>query len=213
LIEIWFLLFLIIHIRNKFIHNLEKNNIYIYQKYNFRQLLKHWSIYPPMIMLFTYCVLEILYFNNYYQISKYTNIFKSITILSYFGLVCKYDLYDSMYDKYKGKGFISFITSPFVLAIICLFIGYFINYIAISMNSGHMPVFPSYTFFTGYTDIEEFTKDSFYILGDHTSKAIIFCDTIDIFYSNLSIGDLFVRCYVFIILFFSVKKSNKNLTK
>ena len=214
MIETWFLLFLIIYIRNKFIHNLEKNNIYIYQKYKFKQLLNHWSVYPPMIMLVAYCILEILYFNNYYQIAEYTNIFKAITILSFFGLVCQYELYDSMYDKYKGKGLISFVTSSFILAIVCLFIGYSLNWVAIVANGYHMPVFPTMTISTGYTDLNEFTKDSFYILGGYDSKMIPLCDIFDLFgYSNLSLGDLFARCYVFIILFFSVKKSNKKLNK
>ena len=213
MIETWFLVFLIIYIRNKFIHNLERNNIYIYQKYKIKPFLKHYSSWFPILMLLLYIILEILIFNNYYKIIEYTNIFKAITILSFFGLICQYELYDSMYDKYKGKGLKAFVTSPFILAIICLFVGYSLNYVAIVSNGGHMPVFVSNTYFSGYTDIEEFTKDSFYILGDHTSKAIPLCDTIDIFYSNLSIGDLFIRCYAFIILFFSLKKSNKKLNK
>jgi len=164
-------------------------------------------------MLCAYIILEIMYFNNCYYISGYTNLFKAITLFSYLGLIYQYELYDSMYDKYKGKGLIAFITSPFILAISCLFIGYLLNYIAIVLNSGHMPVFPSNTYFTSYTDIEEFTKDSFYILGNHTSKAIPLCDTIDIFYSNLSLGDLFIRGYTFIVLYFSIKMNQKYFNK
>ena len=165
-------------------------------------------------MLLLYIILEILYFNNYYFIAEYTNIFKALTILSFFGLICQYELYDSIYDKYKGKGLKAFLTSPFILAIVCLFIGYGLNYIAIVTNGGHMPVFPTMTISTGYTDLNEFTKDSFYILGGYDSKMIPLCDIFDLFgYSNLSLGDLFIRCYAFIILFFSLKKSNKKLKK
>jgi hypothetical protein len=113
-------------------------------------------------------------------------------------------------QKYEDKGLIGFITSPFILAIVCLCIGYLLNFIAIQANGGHMPVFASNTYFSGYTTIESIAQDKFYILGDHTSKAIPLCDTIDIFYSNLSIGDVFVRCYTYIILFFSIKFSNKK---
>ena len=151
-----------------------------------------------------------IFLDNYW-ITQYGNIVKSITILSYFGLVCKYNLYDSAFEKYKNKGLIGFLTSPFMFAIVALGIGYLLNYIAITANGGHMPVFPSYTYFTGYTDPESFTEDSFYILGDHTSKAIPLCDTIDIFYSNLSIGDVFVRGYAFILLYFSIRNANKTV--
>ena len=212
MIEVWVFLFIIVFIRNKFIQHLKSNNIYLYQQYKIKPFLKHKSSWLPLFMLFLYIVLEILYFNNYYQISEYTNIFKSITILSYFILICQYDLYDSMYDKYKGKGLKAFVTSPFMLAIVCLFIGYALNYIAIQANSGHMPVFPTMTISTGYTDINEFTKDSFYILGGYDSKMIPLCDIFDLFgYSNLSLGDLLIRCYAFVILFFSIKKLNEKI--
>jgi hypothetical protein len=149
-------------------------------------------------------------FNGYNPIERYGNIYKGITLFTYFGLIYHYELHNSMFEKYKDKGLKAFFTSPFMLAIVCLVIGYLLNYIAIAANSGHMPVFAYNTYFSGYTDINEFTQDSFYILGDYTSKAIPLCDTIDIFYSNLSIGDLFIRAYIFNILFWSVKNSNKK---
>lgn len=205
MIETWLLVFLVVYIHNKFVINLNNKGIFIYQKYNTKALFKNWAIYPPLVMLGVYIIVEIMIFCDNYWIVQYGNLIKQITLLTYLGLIIQYQLYNSMYQKYKGKGIIGFLTSPVVLAFVCLFFGYFLNYLAVQANLGHMPVFPSNTYFTGYTDVESFTKDGFYVLGDQNSKVIPLCDSIDIYYSNLSIGDLFVRAYIFIILFFSIR--------
>lgn len=179
------------------------------KKYNIKLIFKDWPIYFPLIMVITYIIFEIMIFNDIYWIAQYGTVFKQITLLSYFGLIYKYQLYDSMDINQKNE-FSRFIKSPFMIAIVCLLIGYLLNYLAIIANSGHMPVFPSNTYFTGYTDISSFTDDSFYVLGDSTSKVIPLCDTIDIFISNLSIGDIFVRFYVAILIYFSIKRININ---
>ena len=209
MIETWLILFLILFIRNKFIENLERNNCYLYKQYDMSLIFKHWSIIIPVFMLILYIIFEILILNKYYAFLPYCKLYKQITLFSYFGLVYKYDLCISMYQKYRDKELISFVTSPFILSILCLSIGYLLNYIAIQANFGHMPVFPSCTYSTGYTDINSFTKDTFYILGDNNSKLIPLCDIYDIYISNISIGDMFVRMNIFIILLFSIKKSNE----
>lgn len=209
MIETWFLVFLIVFLRNKFVQNLEKNNIYLYRQYNLKNIFKHWSIIPPLIMLIVYIIFEAMVFMDYRQIIEYGTVFKQITLLSYLALIVKYELYDSAFGECQKSEIKSFITSPFFFAVVCLSIGYLLNYAAISANGGHMPVFPDLTIATGYTDIDEFTDNSFYILGGFDSKMIPFCDILDIGFSNLSIGDVFVRMYAFIILYFSIKKSNK----
>lgn len=179
------------------------------KKLDVKLIFYDWPIWFPLSMVVIYLIAEIMIFNNNYWVTQYGTQIKEITLFSYLGLVLKYNLYFSDDDKQKNE-FVRFIKSPFIIAILCLIIGYFCNYIAITANSGHMPVFPSYTYFSGYTKISNFTKDSFYILGDYTTKAIWACDNIDIFYSNLSIGDVFVRCYSYILIVFSIKKVNKN---
>lgn len=178
------------------------------KKLNIKLIFCDWPIYFPLICLIGYIIFEVMIFNDQYWITQYGSIIKPVTLLSYFGLMYKYDLYQSM-DINKNE-LIRFFKSPFMVAIICLVIGYGLNFWAISANSGHMPVYPSYTYFTGYTDVSSFTENSFYILGDHTSKVIPLCDTIDIFYSNLSLGDVFVRIYVAILIYFSIKRVNEK---
>jgi len=209
MIETWMIIFLIVYIRNKHIQNLERNNCFIYKQYDMRLIFKNWSIVMPLLMLLFYIVFEILVLNQCYILLPYCKLIKSITLFSYFGLVYEYDLCNSIYQKYRDKGLISFITSPFILSILCLYIGYLTNYIAIQANFGHMPLFNDLSFWSDYTDIHNFTEDSFYILGDHNSKYIPFCDIIDLGYTTLSIGDVCVRLFPFIILLFSIKKSNE----
>ncbi|MCE5220164.1 MAG: DUF5317 domain-containing protein [Clostridium sp.] len=180
-----------------------------HKKLNIKLLFESWPIYLPLCMLCLYIIAEILIFNDQYWITQYGSQIKQITLLSYLGLVLKYKLYDS--ENTNQSELKRFLTSPFIIAIICLVIGYSMNFIAITMNSGHMPVFPSTTYFTGYTDSSSFTKDSFYVLGDSTSKAIPLCDIYDIYYSNLSLGDVFVRCYVFLLIYHSIRRINKNI--
>jgi hypothetical protein len=178
------------------------------KKLNIKLIFYDWPIYFPLICLIGYIVFEVMIFNDQYWITQYGTIIKPVTLLSYFGLMYKYNLY---YSQNKSKSeLVRFLISPFIIGIIFLVLGYIFNGIAILSNNGHMPVFPSYTYFTNYTDISSFTEDSFYILGDHTSKAIWACDCIDIFYSNLSLGDVFVRIYVAILIYFSIKRVNEK---
>jgi len=216
MIETWGMLFLIIWIRNKFIQKLERNKVYLWKQYDIKLLFKHWSIYPSFILLILYLILEVMMLNNIIWFLEYSTIIKQLTLLSFLSLVIEYELYDSYFEKYKGKGLIAFLTSPFIFCIINLCIGLILNYIAVFSNNGHMPIFLSFSYATGYADIQELTKDTFYILGDHTSKMIFFCDTLDILgLSNLSIGDLFVILCMTTILYCSVKKVNikNNNTK
>jgi len=209
MIETWGMLFLIIFIRNKFIQKLERNGVYLWKQYNINLIFKNWSFYPPIILLVLYLILEVMMLNNIIWFLEYSTIIKQLTLLSFLGLVIEYNLYDSYFEKYKENGLKAFLTSPFIFAMISLCIGLILNYIAVFSNNGHMPLFISFSYATGYADIQELTKDTFYILGDHTSKMIFLCDTIDLFgFSNLSIGDLFVILCMTTILYCSVKQTN-----
>ena len=209
MIETWLILFLIIFIRNKFIQKLERNGVYLWKQYNINLIFKNWSFYPPIILLVLYLILEVMMLNNIIWFLKYSTIIKQLTLLSFLGLVIEYNLYDSYFEKYKGNGLIAFLTSPFIFSMVSLCIGLILNYIAVFSNNGHMPLFISFSYATGYSDIQELTKDTFYILGDHTSKMIFLCDMIDLFgFSNLSIGDLFVILCMTTILYCSVKQTN-----
>lgn len=75
-----------------------------------------------------------------------------------------------------------------------------------------MPAFPSLTYFTGYLKGDTFSKiQDIHILGDSNVKLKYLSDFIDIGYSILSIGDIFIRVFVVIIIYVTVKKTNDEV--
>ena len=84
-------------------------------------------------------------------------------------------------------------------------------------NSGKMPVYPSLTYFTGYAKPEMFIDSAkygdFHILGDAYTKMIPLCDIFDVFgYCVMSIGDIIVRSFLFLVIYYCIKESNKITT-
>ena len=74
-----------------------------------------------------------------------------------------------------------------------------------------MPVFPNLSYWTGYANREAFSKvNDIHILGSATTKFKILTDVIDLGYCVLSIGDVFIRVFAFIIIFKAIEESNKN---
>ena len=109
---------------------------------------------------------------------------------------------------YKFIIFLVFKYEIYNIALIgaaCVFGGGILNDLAIKANGGFMPVFPSISYITGYVKPESFNvvKD-IHVLGSSASKFKILTDYIDLGYSILSVGDVFV----FLVIFYSIKKSN-----
>ncbi len=95
-----------------------------------------------------------------------------------------------------------------------MLIGGGLNDIVIKANDGFMPVFPTLSYLTGYAKPEAFVivKD-IHMLGNSQTKLKILTDFIDLGYSILSIGDVFIRAFVFIIIYTSIKKINNQRRK
>jgi len=160
--------------------------------YKLKPLFKSWTIYPIIVFMVMYIILEVLIFTGNYSLVKYTNIFKITYLCSFLILIIKYKLYIS-----------AVIGSTFVL------IGGELNNIAISANNGKMPVFPSFTYLTGYITKNSFTNImDIHVLGNSLVKLKLLTDIIDVGYSILSIGDVFIRIFPFLIIYFAVKNSN-----
>jgi hypothetical protein len=92
---------------------------------------------------------------------------------------------------------------------IFIFIGSILNDIAIKYNNGKMPVFPKLSYWTGYVKEDSFTKiNDIHVWGNSSTKLKFLTDIIDTGYSILSIGDVFIRVFVFIIIFNVIKHIN-----
>lgn len=165
------------------------------KKFKIKPLFKSWAIYPVLFMELIYLIVQANIFMENYVVIKYSGILKSIYLCSYLPSIFVYKQYIS-----------AIIGSGFVI------LGGLLNDIAIAANNGYMPVFPSLSYITGYAKIDAFDKvNDIHILGSASTKLKLLTDIFDIGYSVLSLGDIFIRGFVFIIIYNVVK--SLNLTK
>jgi hypothetical protein len=140
---------------------------------------------------------------NYYFL-QYQKLIKDAILLSY--IILGFDVL-LRNDKYK----------EYIIACCSLIIGFILNGIAMYFNDGKMPIYPSISWSTGYTQYDMIMNASkfgdFHILGDHMTNLIFLCDIFDFGGSIWSVGDLLCRLYAFIILYYSVKTIHEKVLK
>lgn len=186
--------------------------------YKWRYLFKHWSIYPILLI----CVIHIysisLMVKGEYWFLEYAKYIKYSSLSLYFILVWKYKLVDiSLFEEInnkKDKPWLVGITSPVVVGALFAFVGSKLNQIAMFYNGNKMPVFPNVSFNTGYSKLDMFEKalpfKDFHIFGNNLTNMIFLTDIFDFFYAVMSIGDIFLRIFVGLVIYYSIKQSNKN---
>lgn len=177
------------------------------EQYNLLPIFKSWQVYLPLGCAVFYIFLEITVWARWYWFVPYQQIFKTVTLLSYLPLILKYKLYESINIKLRKNELISLLTSPMVIGTLCIAIGTMLNLIAIRANNGFMPIFPSNTIATGYITKDLF-NDGLHILGGFDTKLIPLCDWIDTGIYIASPADILIRMYAFIMLYYSIKKTN-----
>lgn len=160
--------------------------------YKLKPLFKSWAFYPTMIFTLLYVFLQIAVFCGDYRFIKYSRLLETIYILTFLVLIFTYNMYGSA-----------------IIGSVFIFIGTAFNKLAIAANGGNMPVFPTLSYVTGYAKVESFAiVNDIHILGNEATKLKFFTDYIDLGYSILSIGDIFIRFFTFIIIFNSIKYVN-----
>lgn len=162
------------------------------KKYKLLPIFKSWSIYPMLMCIIIGLILLCL--NNDPQL---ITIFKLLYMISVLILIV---------SNCQIKTIMPFI--PLVL------IGSLLNSIAIKVNKGFMPVFPSNSWWTGA--IQENTFEVLNKIGDmhsqgdiHT-KLIPLTDIFDFGYTVYSIGDLMINVFIFTIIYRAIKYKNKE---
>jgi len=107
------------------------------------------------------------------------------------------------YEKYK----------EYIIACCILLCGFTLNKIVMYFNNNLMPIFPDISYSTGYTQYDMIMNMSkfsdFHVLGDHTTNLIFLSDIFDMGGSIWSVGDILVRVFAFLIVYFSVKEISK----
>jgi hypothetical protein len=74
-----------------------------------------------------------------------------------------------------------------------------------------MPVFPKLSYITGYINDNLFiNSNDVHALGNEATKFKFLSDIIDIGYSIMSVGDICIRLFGFIIIYNTIKYINDN---
>lgn len=167
------------------------------KKHKIKPLFKSWTIYPLIIFEIIYLAGQVIIFSGNYEFIEFMARLKTFYLCIYLLLVFKYEIYISS-----------------IIGVSFVFIGGVLNDVVIKANGGFMPVYPTLSYLTGYVKSESFdlVKD-IHILGNSQTKLKFLTDYIDLGYSILSIGDVFIRVFVFVIIYNSIKKISSLKSK
>jgi len=170
------------------------------ESYLIKPILKRRSIYPVIFMSIFYIYLQYTIMNQNYYFLQYQHIIKNAILGSY--MILGLDVL-FRYEKYK----------EYIIACCSLLCGFTLNYIVMYFNNNLMPIFPSVSYSTGYTQYNMIMNASkygdFHVLGDHMTNLIFLSDIFDVGGSILSPGDLLCRLFAFLIVYFCVKEISK----
>ncbi|KMT23191.1 DUF5317 family protein [Clostridium cylindrosporum] len=162
--------------------------------YNIKPVFNSWEFYPVIFMELIIIIAQINIFLGNYFLVQYSGILKTTYLCTYLFIIFKHEIYIK-----------AIIGSAFIV------LGGLLNDIAIKSNSGMMPVFPALSYLTGYAKVDSFSKvNDIHVLGSSSVKYICLTDIFDLGYSILSIGDIFIRVFVFIIIYAAIKKINES---
>lgn len=165
--------------------------------FEIKPLFKDWPIYIVLFFALVYVGLEIAVFSGNYSVVMFSTPFKVLYLSAFIVMIVRYGIY-------KG----AVVGSVFVL------LGGAMNDVAIAANNGKMPVFPTLSYITGYASPDAFSKvKDIHILGTSAVNLKFLTDFIDLGYSILSIGDVFIRALPFIVVFYAVKSCNAKTLK
>jgi len=160
--------------------------------YKIGYLFRSWSFYPAFI---TQCILiffQISAFCGNYYFVQFASPTKVAIIVSFIFPMLVFQLYK---PALIGSGSIVF--------------GTLLNKFVISQNNGKMPVFPSFSYLTGYVKPYTFQAvQDIHVLGSGAAHWKILTDYIDFGYSILSPGDLFIHFFSFLMLYYTIRAVN-----
>lgn len=163
-----------------------------FKHYKLKYLFYEWSFYPIFV---TQCILIFfqisVFCGSYYFVQFASAINTTITLSFIFPLL--------VFNLYK----------PAIIGSCSIVFGTILNKIAITQNGGKMPVFPTLSYITGYAKTGFFgVADSLHILGGDMTRFKILTDYIDLGYSILSIGDVFIHFFTFLMFYYTIKAVN-----
>lgn len=163
--------------------------------YKIGPIYKEWTIYPILFMELLHGIVEVQIFMGYYGDIKYCSLMKIFYLCSYLPLIYRFRIYISA-----------------VIGSIMVLIGGQLNDIVMAANGGKMPVYPSLSYLTGYVKANSFKViHGIHVLGGPNAHLKFLADYFDIGYAVLSLGDIFIRLFVVIVVYNAVKARNKEV--
>ena len=160
------------------------------KKYPLRPFFKSWASYPILFSLGFYIVLEIMIFRGNFQWISYSQVIHTGILLVYIIPALRFELY-----------------KPALVGTGSMMAGMFLNQTAIYFNHGKMPIFPSLSYITGYVNPQMASQISkLHTLGNANTRLIFLTDILDLGYTILSAGDVLIRMFPFLMIYYSIKK-------
>ncbi len=160
--------------------------------YKIKPLFKTWTVYPVFVLEFIHLFFQINIFMGNYDFVPYAPILKKVYL---FMCIIPIIVYKEYLTGIIGSGFV--------------FAGTLLNNFVMAQNGGRMPVFPKFSYITGYADPVAIANiKGIHILGTTQAKWWILSDILDVGWSVLSIGDLFIRVFVLLIIYQTIKVMN-----
>lgn len=163
--------------------------------YKLKPLFKTWTVYPVFVLELVHLSFQVTIFMGNYDFVQYASILKRVYLFMFLIPIIVYREYLS-----------GLIGSALI------FIGSIMNNFVMAQNGGKMPVFPNFSYITGYVSDDALAKiKGIHILGTTQSKWWILSDIIDVGWSVLSIGDLFIHTFALLIIYQTIKVLNMRL--
>ncbi|MDF2543029.1 MAG: hypothetical protein K0S47_2747 [Herbinix sp.] len=162
--------------------------------YKLIPVTRAYSLYPYAVVEVMYLFLQFNIFIRNYSFLKFTTVINMIYLYTLIIPIIVYKLY-----------------KPGIYGSILIVVGTLLNKFVISQNDGKMPVFASLSKLTGYYDETAIlTVDKIHSIGNEATRFKFLTDFIDIGCSILSIGDLLIHSFVFIVIYNVIKEINKG---
>lgn len=162
--------------------------------FKIKPLFQTWTLYPIFLLEIVYLTFQVTIFSGNYYFVQFAPILKRVYLFMYIIPIVVYKEY-----------FTGLIGSLFVFA------GTLLNNFVIAQNGGKMPVFPNFSYITGYVSDEAIAKiNGIHVLGSAATHWWFLSDILDVGYSVLSIGDLLIRVLAFLVIYKTIKVLNSK---
>lgn len=162
------------------------------KRFSLSLLFRTWTFYPILLTQVVSLVCQASIFAGATSFGPWIPYVEPATILSFVFALFAFDLYR---PALWGAGGIA--------------AGTVLNRLVIAQNGGHMPVYPTLSYLTGYARPEQFgVMDTLHVLGNEGVKLPFLTDWVDLGYCILSVGDVLIHLYTCVMLYALIKALN-----